>query len=260
MDFNQRKLSKDSASRMRVCPIDTVKPFAMMMAPAYVYMRLNEKFVMVKKPFDFFTPEELTHFQSFESLFFPQEVDDALRFRDAARQIRELLEWKPTSASGDIAPASYELSDAVIRMIAPLWSPGPKVDPFFVAVFVNELCSLLPEDSLREYHDQNVILYEKAVFCSSWAVFLALHLGYCELAFLNRLRLNLIREICKEQKVPFATAELNELARLAKECFPRQPRALPGNAIEAERLLENQGRTSRKLSGRFRRLERLTDV
>jgi len=70
MDFRQRKLPKEAAINLRISPIASVKPYALMIAPVYVFMRVNEKFVSVKAPLDFFTPEELERLKSFESFFF----------------------------------------------------------------------------------------------------------------------------------------------------------------------------------------------
>ena len=56
MDFSRKKLPPDAAEKMRNCPIHSVQPYALMIAPAYVYMKVNKKFVAVKAPLDFFTP------------------------------------------------------------------------------------------------------------------------------------------------------------------------------------------------------------
>jgi hypothetical protein len=206
MDFSKRKLPKEAAESMRICPIDTVKPYAMMLAPVYAYMKLNEKFVSVKAPLDFFTPGELDKLRTFEAFHLPAFVDTVLPFRSAARSVRALLSWSPElSVKGPrkdlvaLPPASYELSDAVLRIVGPLWSSQAKVEPFFVAAFVNELCELLPAESLTTARDRSFDLYENAVLGSSWAVFLALHLGYVDLAFLNRLHRAFGRHVARER-------------------------------------------------------------
>ncbi len=210
MEFSQRKLPKEAAPNLRLCPIHTVQPFALMLAPVYVYMKINEKFVAVKAPLDFFTPEELERLKPFESVFLPEFVDSALPFKKAARQVLALLSWKP-----EIPPAPYELSDAVLRILGPLWGGAVAIEPFFAAVFANELCHLLPGESLRQARDRDVLVYERAIFRSSWAVFLALHLGFCELEFLNRLRLRIFDDTIQNRSSAAQWSEVDELVAIA---------------------------------------------
>ncbi len=266
MDFKQRKLPKEAVEQLRICPIRTVQPYALMMAPAYVYMKLNEKFVMVKGAFDFFTEEELERLKSFESIFFPEEVDTAIRFREVANEVRELLSWNPETAllqpreEIPLAVSSFELSDAVIRVIGPLWKPGPFIDPFFVSVFVNELCELLTPDLLKSYRDQSVVDFEKAVMSSSWAVFIALHLGYSDLRFINRLRLSVVQEMMTGQCEKWRSPEISQLVRTARESLGTECEPIPGSMIHYNVLKSSFGTTSEKLSSRMRRVERLAHV
>src|SRR5689334_8605019 len=104
MNFRPRKLPKEAAMNLRISPIVSVKPYSLMLAPVYVFMRLNEKFVSVKGPLDFFTPEELERLQPFESFFLPEFVDTALPFRQVARNVRALLSWQPTAQGADQLP------------------------------------------------------------------------------------------------------------------------------------------------------------
>lgn len=188
MDFRPRKLPKEAATKLRISPIVSVKPYSLMLAPVYVFMKLNEKFISVKGPLDFFTPEELERLGSFESFFLPAFVDSALPFREVARHVRRLLSWEPElDDKGDLPPAPYEIADAVLRLVGPLWGAGMVIEPFFAAVFANELCDLLPPEKLRLAREQDVIAYERAILRAGWAVFLAVQLGYCDLPFINAL-------------------------------------------------------------------------
>jgi hypothetical protein len=245
-----------------------------MMAPAYVYMKLNEKFVMMKGAFDFFTEEELERIKTFGSIFFPEEVDTALRFRKVASEVRELLSWNPETAvlhEREAIPlmlSSFELSDAVIRVIGPLWKPGPYIDPYFVSVFVNELCEIITPDLLKSYRDQSIADFEKAVLGSSWAVFLALHLGYNDLNFLNRLRLSVMHEMMSGQsgaQVSFQVSlwknsEIRQLVQVARESIGSELEPLPGHLIHYNVLKSHLNIASEKLSSRMRRVERLAHV
>jgi hypothetical protein len=193
MDFTARKLPREAAPNLRRCPIDSIVPYALMLAPMYVYMPRNEKFVSVKAPLDFFTPEELAKLRSFESFFATEFVDQALPYRDAARVVKRLLTWNPealpaSERASALPPAPYELSDATIRALGPLWGAQGVIDPFFVAVFANELCPLLPTEELTAARDQSVPRFECALYRASWVVFTALHLGQCDLDYLFEAR------------------------------------------------------------------------
>lgn len=274
MDFKQRKLPKEAVEQLRICPIRSVQPYALMMAPAYVYMKLNEKFVMVKGSFDFFTEEEIERLNAFGSIFFPEEVETALQFRDVANEVRELLSWDPekaalhqlkemTQGKKEEIPlmlSSFELSDAVIRVIGTLWKPGPYIDPYFVSVFVNELCELFTPELLKRYRDQSVVEFEKAVMCSSWAVFIALHLGYNDLSFINRLRLSIVQEMMMGQPVGWKNPEIAQLVQAARASLGTECEPTPGSLIHYNTLLSKVSVTSEKLSSRMHRVERLAHV
>ena len=256
MEFRQRKLPKEATQNLRICAIETVRPFALMLAPVYVYMRANEKFISVKAPLDFFTSEELDRLKPLVSFFIPEFVDVALPFRQAGRGVRALLSWDPEKTvkpAGDdevvMAPAPYEISDAVLQMIGPLWATGALIEPFFVAVFVNEICDLLPESFLRDAREASVIRFERAVFLSSWTVFLALHLGHCNLEFLNRLRTDVFT-MTVEERVSGEHPE-NELIALAHDSFEQQSaRRLAGDYFGQRRE-----RVAQKLAWRLKRVK-----
>ena len=81
MEFSKRKLPKEAAHQLRVCPIPSVQPYALMLSPVYVFMKANEKFVSVKAPLDFFTQEELSKLRMYDTFYMPDFVDRTLPFR-----------------------------------------------------------------------------------------------------------------------------------------------------------------------------------
>jgi hypothetical protein len=255
MDFSRRKLPKEAVTDMRLCMIESVRPYALMLAPAYVYMKVNEKFVAVKAPLDFFTPEELERLKPLGSFFFPSCVDAALRYRETARAVRSLLAWEPKPAKGGAAvlpPAPYELSDALLRLLAPLWGAQAAIEPFFVSTFANELCELLPGDLLKSARDRDVVGYERALLVSGWAVLLALLLGHADLAYLNRLRLGVFREAVGADPAGFAP-EITEEASAIHAAHGT--RALPSGHFATR-----ASRAGAKLAGRMGRLRELAQA
>jgi hypothetical protein len=259
MDFTHRKLPIGAAERLRACPIETVHPYALMLAPVYVFMRRNEKFVSVKAPMDFFSPEELTRLRSFENFYLPEFVDSVIPFRDAARRVRAILSWKPREqALGEfpevpLPPAPYELSDAVIRVIGPLWGADAVIEPFFVAAFANEFCDLLPGKVLAEARDRDVAGLERAVFRSSWAVFLALHLGLCELGFLNRLRRRVFDETALGAGGAEGRSEVDDLVALARDSFEDSGGA---GTLRGDVFKDRGERVAQKIDSRLERVRR----
>ena len=191
MNFGHRKLPKESAGQMRVCPVDSVRPYAIMASPVYVFLRANEKFISVKGPLDFFTPEDLARLRRFETFFMPEFVDCLAPFREAGRAARAILSrihrgTVKRRQGRSPACAFRNHLDAVLRAIGPLWSRGVVVETFFLCVFADELCASLPADALEvRARDRDVRDFERALLISGALIFLALHLGYCDLAFLN---------------------------------------------------------------------------
>jgi hypothetical protein len=194
MDFSQRKLPSEAAAALRICPVNTVKPFALMLAPVYVFMKRNAKFVAVKGPLDFFSAEELERLKTFELFYFPEFIDLILPFRQVARRVKALLKWDPTGSSTPLPPTPYEMSDGVLRIVGPLWSPLKSLESFFVSAFSDELCEVLPGDELQAARDLDLVQFERAVFISGWMVFLLLQLGVTELEYLSGLRIEAFRQ------------------------------------------------------------------
>ncbi len=250
MDFTRRKLSKESMDQLYRIRVDSVKPFALMSAPVYLWLGANEKFISLKAPFDFFTPEELEKIKaSHQFLYLPQSVRSLLPFRNAGLQVRSLLRIKSARPKTldlktqypvvAMAPAPYELSNEVLKLIGPLWWEYSEevigVEPFMVSIFVNELCSLLPNEKLLTARDNSTDSYDHALLCSSLAVFIALHLGHCDYSFLNLLRIqtfdrvtsggagHLVRGSYVEDLIELAIHLLNEnSAQITNEILSRR--------------------------------------
>jgi hypothetical protein len=260
MHFTHVKLPVSAAATLRNCPIHTVSAFALMISPVYVYMRRNKKFVAVKAPLDFFTPEELAQLLPFESFFLPEFIDSALLFRETARHIKALIQWDPEKKiaaqdllSREVAlpPAPYEISDAVLRMVAPLWGNRSAIEPFFVTIFSNEICELLPADILRIAREKSVDRFECALFRSSWAVFLALHLGYYSLDFINNLRNQVFFESMQGEEGSYTFGERDELLSYVWLTVKSSQTQL----FDAQLFKGTSSRVTQKLAARLKRIQ-----
>lgn len=268
MEFTKRKLPKEAASELFEIAVKDVKPFVFMPAPVYVLMKENEKFVAIKAPLDFFTPKDLDRYLSFSSFFFSRSIISSAPFQNAGRKVRALLKFKPDP----LPPASFEISDAILRTIGPLWSGAPDItenadntddkgkipiiEPFFISIFTNEVCDPFVGELLSNARDNSIVQYEHAVFCSSLAVFLALHLGYCELPFLNALRLTAFEAAVAgkargDPQNKSAGLEVGELLNVVYTFFEGEDYKKP---LRSEFLFPRSDRTSLRLLSRLKRV------
>jgi hypothetical protein len=271
MDASLKKLPPEAEKNLRTCPISTVSPYVLMLAPVYVFMKLNEKYVAVKAALDFFTPGELERLKPFETFFIPDSIDRTLPYRDAGRRVRGLLTYVPPAPPGQderlsdfpevaLPPAPYEMSDAVLRVLGPLWElvpgSGAAIEPYFLLALVNELCEVIPGEMLSKARDFDVKLYETAVYRSSWAVFMALHLGYCDLSFLNALRMRVFQETVKIIEPEQALrSEIDDLVAIATESLANERVEKVGEGSFTTR----SDRSSQKLLARINRVKALRE-
>ena len=263
MNFSQKKLTQESLSRLYRVKVETIKPFALMLAPVYLFLRANEKFISVKAPLDFFTSEDLARLKSYDYFYLPECTSVLMPFREAALRVRRLL----TTTSGGrgasegslnfptvaLPLAPYELSNEILRAIGPLWweysDSRLGIEPFLVTVFANELCDLLPSEQLLHARDKDTVNYDRALLRSSWAVFLALHLGYCDLPFLNQLRQEVFSKNLNGISKNSWLNEIEELALFAGESVNEKTRLLTQDLFKSR-----EDRIFQKITARMDRI------
>ncbi|MGE0614449.1 MAG: hypothetical protein AB7P04_02325 [Bacteriovoracia bacterium] len=255
--------------QLRRLPIRDMKPYALVPSPVYVYLRLNQKFISIKGPLDFFLPEELERLQIYESFYVTDFVDTIAPFREAATRARAVLGWIPqpkgdhTYVSGKVSypqvplpPAPFELSDTMLKLTGPLWSKDLAIEPFFLSFFVDELCDPIAREQMMMARENSVRRFEAGIFRSSLAVFLALHVGYCDQDFLNDLRRRVFRETAKGL-ANVVRGEVEELIELVNEAIPLDA---PTESISSAALTRFSTRIGQKLENKFKRVgEQLLD-
>ena len=139
------------------------------------------------------------------------------------------------------------------EMVGPLWGAGAEIEPFFAAVFANELCDLLPEEHLLAARERSVEEFERAVLRSSWAVYLALHLGYCDLGFLNSIRAQMFALSLRGEKVP-AIGRAGEVQELVEIVW----RSLSEDAVGMVKgtvFTSQSSRAAQKMKSRLERVK-----
>jgi hypothetical protein len=269
MEFTQKKLPLELMPRLYRLKIETVQPFALMLAPVYVFLPSNEKLVSVKAPLDFFTPAELERLKAYKFLYLSDFVTTILPYREAGQLIRRLLLWKsPASAEQSpdtgfspaeypeaiLPPSPFELSDAILRTIGPLWwrytSDKPGIEPFMAAVFANELCDLIPGEKLLKAREESIENFDKALLRSGWVVFLALHLGYSDLDFLNELRFRVFEENIKGDPELVPENEVDELIAFSYVTFKN----IHVRLIKGDLFGKIPGAVAQKISNRIDRI------
>lgn len=187
MLFDDKKLTPEAIDDLLQCSIESVAPYTLMLAPVYVFMKLNKKFISVKAPLDFFLPEELERLKEYEVFYMPKFVRHSARFQTAARLVKNLLlsEAKNKNAL-DITP--YEISNESLKVMATLWGKEMQIEPFFMGVFTHELCRPLNRETIVWAREQAVVRHDLGLLLSGAFVFLVIHLGVFDYETLNRLR------------------------------------------------------------------------
>lgn len=252
MLFAKRKLPSEAAAELNPHPVHTVSAHRPVVAPHYVFLRLNHKFVSVKEPLDFFTPADLERLKSYELFFTPRTMESVYPYQDVGRAVKRLIAWQPDESEPTrLPPAPFELSDAILRVLAPMWGAHARLEPFFVIAFAEEICAPLDGALLSSAREADVERYESALTCAAWAVYLALHLGHCDPTFLSALRSQVFREangMPVEGVVQPAVQELIGAARAQTGGAAARPVAVSQLTAQGDAVIL-------RITGRLRRVQ-----
>jgi hypothetical protein len=256
MRFREPKLNISAISSLERFAAKAIVPYTLMPAPVYVLLQQNQKLVAVKSPLDFFSAKDFERLHAITVFYMPRTVDATLPFTQAGQKIKMLLEWTPTKRSGEskfakpvLPKVPYELSNEILKIIGPLWGGKMRIEPFFVSLLVQAVCGLLPAEMLSGVRDKSVEVFEKAVLHSSWAVFLALHLGHCDLGFLNRLRLETFSVYLEDEKAKHHGPIVRELIEQGTELL-----ASGVKGIEADTFATKENHIMQKMASRLGRI------
>lgn len=184
MLFDDRKLETADLAHMLSCPVDTIDAYSFLLAPAYIYMRKNDRVISVKAPLDFFTPEELVKLKTYGVVYFPPFVKSPVQFQTAGRVLKKMLSREDVK----FPRATFELMKEVSLMVSDLWFSNLQVEPFFAAVFAQELCEPIDPKVLLRAREEAVMLHDHALLLSGLFVFVAVQLGWIDLAELSQIR------------------------------------------------------------------------
>jgi hypothetical protein len=209
MLFEAKKLEIDSAVDLFQCRISTVEPYVLMLSPVYVYMKRNEKFVSVKAPLDFFTPEELKSLSRYEVFFLPKAVSEVAPFQTAAKLVREMIK----ASQSAFPPPSYELSHEIMKVVSPIWGREFEMSPFCSAIFTDELCGPLNSAEIIEGRDNAVVKHDLGILLSGLLIFVLVHLGWHDLEILTSIRAEVYSRTIRGEEWITAKNEYESITR-----------------------------------------------
>ena len=253
MIFEEKKLGIESIKDLLQCEIRTVEPYALMLAPIYVFMKLNQKLVSVKAPLDFFTPEELAHLSRYETFYIPKFVQSGSRFQTAAKLVRNLL--NPQPHLDDSGPASFEISNEVLLSVSTLWGKNLSIDPFYSAVFADELCGTFDHLKILHARETAVVRHEMGILLSGLLTFVLLHLGWLDFKMIQTARFDVYQAIVDDdENWEEPTSELELISRDIKRIVNEE------GVLTVNSLIRTPSEWAKKLLGRLDRIKKLPNL
>jgi hypothetical protein len=253
MQFDEKKLGVEAIDQLLQCHISSVEPYALMLAPIYIFMKLNQKLVSVKAPLDFFTPDELHHLSRYENFYIPKFVQSGSRFQTAAKLVRNLTSSNPTPSK--LAPTSYELSNEVILTLATLWGRDLSIDPFYSAVFADELLGPLDPEKMLAARDLAVTRHDSGILLSGLITFVLLHLGFYDLSLISAIRVEVYESIVeRDENWQSPSSEWQVVARDLKQVVAQYL------CLNTYGLKEIHSEWAHKLLGRISRISTFANL
>lgn len=248
MEFEAKKLPQSCADRLVKLEFSWLAPYVPVLAPAYVYLKLNEKFLAVKGPLDFFSPEELERYQTYELVYFHPEIEKLERFRQAGRTLLRVFSLELKWEGGVSLPLTpYELSDQVLQCLGPLWGAELAIDPYFLVAMIQEFMGPIEAARLIALREQNVLNYERALLFSSWATFIALQYGWTNLEWLRAWRLSAFESVSGHE--PRFIGEAMQLFHICGATFRPEQQYFSGTWLN-----QPAGTVASKLGSRLDRI------
>jgi len=245
MLFDDKKLQLESINDLVQCPVHTVEPYSLMLAPVYVLMKLNQKFVSVKAPLDFFTDDELQRLKTHEVFYLPKFVKSSVRFQTAGRLIRKMLTLKQAQLSA----APQEISKESFSVLSELWGKQVHIEPFFMSIFAEEFCTPLNPEKMLWAREHAVVKHDHGLLLSGTLVFIALHLGWFDFEELDQYRISIYERTVQGEDWSAPTSALEFIVKDLNDILNAHP------AITLEVLTEVSCEWSNKLSSRLKFLK-----
>jgi len=259
LEFTHRKLSIEQGRSLKAISVSNVELYRLMPTPVYVYMQKNQKYVAIKSPLDFFSHQDIQKIIRLPQIYMTEFADLLGPIRNAAKAIRYAMDqsaytikdhsgkWKYPDVN--LGVPSFVTSDSIWKKASQIWSSKMAVEPYTVAIFVDHLCSPIPAEEMEKAREGDIDGFELAILRSSWAVFLALQLGYFNPGYLNRLRAESFSRSVNHADIAFPRSEEEELIQYVFRILPE----IQIHALAEENILKLKSRIAEKLRFRMER-------
>lgn len=176
MVFAKKLRAEEAAGTLVPVGTGAFAPYAILWCPVYLALPRNGKFLVLKAPLDFFTPEELARIPG--GLHIPAAKAFAPSIR-LAETVKKALKEE--------ALPPYVIGRNIFSDLKKLQGENGALDPFRIAVFSGTLCAPLDPALLLAARDRDVEDFESALLRAGLAVFIALSLEYLDVRFLHAL-------------------------------------------------------------------------
>lgn len=246
MLFEDKKLQLESVDQLIQCPIYSIEPFALMLAPVYILMKRNQKLVSVKAPLDFFTADELQRLKVHEVFYLPKFVKSSVRFQTAARLIKKII----TLQQSELSPAPFEISKESFDALSKLWGKQIQIEPFFMGIFADEFCEPLNQDKMLWARENAVIRHDHGLLLSGALVFVALHLGWFDIEQLNQFRKSIYERTVEGEEWENPSSEIEYIVHDLNQIIATE------TSIDLEKLRLINSEWANKLASRLEFLKR----
>ncbi len=246
------KLSVDAAEELRPVPVAGIRAYSLTWVPHYLFLEKNQKFIPMRRPFDFFSGRDMEKLKSVESLWVPMERSPYERQLASGLRIREYLDSLTAKAleqanKGDFAEltvSTFEISSQMIRMMPSIWGSGARIEHTEMAAWADGFCDPVPGEILEPARDRGEKEFRDLLVLSGWAVFLSLHLGHSAPDYLTQVRNMIVADI------QWGLGETDDLIESIRGWIKASPRALT-----VGQLMEDwNSPISQKLSFRLERV------
>lgn len=212
MAIGRTKIDAESGFGLVPVAADSIQPYELSPGPLYVYLKLNSKYVAIKGPLDFFTPQELDRLKSFETVYYLPLIESVPLIKENSKRTAELLKSATAFKNGQMPPSVFECSRALLDGLGVLWQVGPEgdfyIEPFLVSLWVEYLCGGLHSATLASMRESNAEATEESLLKSSLFIFLAMHVGVYPLEMVKFWRVLVWQaffgaKIKKQNSIPF---------------------------------------------------------
>lgn len=191
MRFNLKKIPIHLGDQFHPYSWDLIQANQVLLVPLYTKLQKNKKFVALKRPYDFYSEEELKKNSHRFEIYVPNIYDSTAYFVSVGRSFSKILAWDKEE-NQILEPASYERSEKILEQLGGLWAPLVQseseefcVENYFISVLISQFIKPIVGQYLFEAREKDWDRYELSLIRAYGVIWIGLHLGYTDLDILN---------------------------------------------------------------------------